>query len=107
NELGLNATYTLDQLSNKYFSAREANGKPITSCEIAGPAPEVNQYLPESWVKWLLAHVLVQDRDFGSANYMPLADGAVYRVVITQTGFNAEPVNDAAAHANSARNNGI
>jgi hypothetical protein len=103
NELGLNATYTLDQLNNKYFSAREANGRPITSCDIVGPAPVVNQFLPESWVKWLIGHALVREREFGSANYMPLADGAVYKVVITQMGFNAEPVNDAAAKANNAR----
>ena len=46
---------------------------------------------------------IAQDRRFGSANFMPLADGAVYKVVITQMGFNAEPDNDAAARANSAR----
>jgi len=34
---------------------------------------------------------------------MPLADGAVYRVVITQSGLNAEPENDAAKAANNAR----
>ncbi len=34
---------------------------------------------------------------------MPLADGAQYRVVMTQSGLNAEPVNDAAKAANSAR----
>jgi hypothetical protein len=103
NELGLNATYTLNQLSNMYYSAGEANGKPITACDIKGPPPKINQYLPESWVNWLMAHALVQDRRFGSANFMPLADGAVYKVVITQTGFNAEPVNDAATKANDAR----
>ncbi|MDE1987266.1 MAG: hypothetical protein KGL29_10475 [Alphaproteobacteria bacterium] len=103
NELGLNATYTLNQISNMYYSAEEANGKPITACDITGPAPKVNQYLPEAWVNWLIHHMLVQDRRFGSANYMPLADGAVYRVVITQFGFNAEPINDAAKRANDAR----
>ncbi len=106
NELGLNATYTLNQISNMYYSAREANGKPITSCDIQGPAPEINQYLPEAWVNWLIGHALVQDRRFGSANFMPLADGAVYRVIITQFGFNAEPVNDAASRANNARDGG-
>jgi hypothetical protein len=103
NELGLNATYTLNQISNMYDAAQDGNGKPITTCDIQGPAPQVNQYLPESWVKWLIGHALVQDRRFGSANFMPLADGAVYKVVITQTGFNAEPVNDAATKANDAR----
>ncbi|MDE2182503.1 MAG: hypothetical protein KGJ78_05725 [Alphaproteobacteria bacterium] len=103
NEIGLNATYTLDQITNMYYSAEEANGKPITACDIKGPPPEVNQYLPESWVKWLIGHMLVQDRRFGSANFMPLADGALYRVVITQTGFNAEPANDIARRANDLR----
>jgi len=103
NELGLNATYTLDQVSNMYYSAADANGRPITACDIRGPAPQINQYLPDNWVKWLISTMLVQDRRFGSANFMPLADGAVYKVVITQFGFNAEPANDAAAQANGGR----
>ena len=107
NEIGLNATYTLEQMSNMYFSAGEANGKPITACDLKGPPPPINQFLPEAWVNWLVAHALVQDRRFGSANYMPLADGAEYKVVITQMGFNAEPVNDAAQKANEARDTGL
>jgi hypothetical protein len=103
NEIGLNATYTLNQLSNMYYTAEEANGKPITACDIKGPPPKINQYLPQSWIDWLLRHALAEDRRFGSANFMPLTDGAVYRVVITQMGFNAEPVNDAAVRANNAR----
>jgi hypothetical protein len=103
NELGLNATYTLDQISNRYFSAAEANGRKITACDINGPAPKVNQLLPDSWVKWLMGHMLVKERFFGSASYMPMADGAVYKVIATQFGFNAEPANDIAARANQAR----
>jgi hypothetical protein len=103
NEIGLNATYTLDQISNKYYSAREANGRSITACDLNGPPPAANHLLPESWVKWLMAHVIVQDRFFGSANYMPMVDGAEYRVITTQFGFNAEPANEAAQRANQAR----
>jgi hypothetical protein len=102
-ELGLNATYTLNEVSNYYDSAEDGNGRTITSCDIKGPPPKINQYLPEAWVNWLIASALMQDRKFGSANFMPLADGAVYKVVITQSGFNAEPENDAAAEANDAR----
>jgi hypothetical protein len=101
-ELGMNATYTLDQVSNYYYSAAEANGKTITACDIGGKKPEVNHMLPEKWVTWLMAHVLVQDRFFGSASFMPLADGAVYKVFITQRAFNAEPANDVARRANEA-----
>jgi hypothetical protein len=103
NELGLNATYTLDQISNRYYAAAEADGKRITACDINGPAPMVDQYLPDSWVRWLMSNMLVEERFFGSASYMPMADGAVYRVIATQFGFNAEPANDIAARANRAR----
>ena len=103
NELGLNATYTLDQITNLYNSAEEGNGKTITACDIKGPPPQVAQYVPAAWSKWLMDHLLVQDRRFGSANFMPLADGARYKVVITQSGFNAEPANEAATRANNMR----
>jgi hypothetical protein len=103
NLLGLDATYTLEQLSNMYFSAARANGKPITACDIADVAPRIDAYLPHAWLAWLAARAFTVDRRFGSANYMPLADGAVYRVVITQSGFNAEPVSKAARAANAAR----
>ena len=101
NVLGLDATYTLDQLSNKYFTAERGNGKPITSCDLSGK-PQVNDYVPQAWRSWLLAQFYTVDRKFGDANYMPLADGAVYTVVITQSGFNAQPANDAAKRANDA-----
>jgi hypothetical protein len=44
-------------------------------------------------------HAYVEDRHFGSGAYMPLADGAVYKVIMTQSGLNAEPVNNTARKA--------
>ena len=101
NVLGLDATYTLDQISNKYFSAERGNGKTITACDLHGQ-PVVNAYVPDKWLPWILENFYTEDRRFGSANYMPLADGAVYRIVITQSGFNAEPLNAIAKDANAA-----
>jgi hypothetical protein len=103
NLLGLDATYTLEQLSNMYFTAARGNGKPITACDIADVAPRIDQYLPPSWLAWLAARSFAVDLRFGSANYMPLADATVYRVVITQSGFDAEPANQPARAANEAR----
>jgi hypothetical protein len=99
NMLGLDATYTLDQLSNRYSDASRANGKMITSCDLKGPPPAVNAWVPKSWVFWIMDHAYVEDRHFGSGAYMPLADGAVYKVIMTQSGLNAEPVNDKARGA--------
>jgi len=102
NVLGLDSTYTIDQISNKYFTAERGNGKLITACDLKG-TPVVNKYVPDAWLPWLLDHFYTEDRRFGSANYMPLADQAVYRIVITQSGFNAEPVNDTAKAANAVQ----
>jgi hypothetical protein len=101
--LGLNATYTVEQMTNMYFTAAAGNGKRITACDLRGPKPKVEQYLPGSLVAWLMDHTVAAERRFGSANFMPLADGAVYRVIITQSGFNAEPVNEQAKQANETR----
>lgn len=103
NILGLDATYSLDQLSNMYFTAARASGKPITACDIGEAPPAIDQYVPAGWLAWLADQSYSLDRRFGSANYMPLADGAAYKVVITQSGFNAEPDNDAARAANEKR----
>jgi hypothetical protein len=103
NVIGLNATYTLDQISNKYFTAVRSNGKTITACDINGPKPIIAQYVPDWVMKWLVDQAYAEDRRFGSANYMPLADKAKYKIVITQAGFNAMPDNDIAKAANDAR----
>jgi hypothetical protein len=103
NVLGLDTTYTLDQIDNKYFDAARGNGKPITACDLKGPPPAVDQYVPNSWLLWLTDRSYTEDRLFGSASYMPLADGASFRVIMTQAGLNAEPTNDAAKKANAAR----
>jgi hypothetical protein len=103
NVLGLDTTYTLDQVGNKYFNAERGNGRTITACDLNGPPPAVNNYVPKSWLFWLLNRSYTEHRRFGSAAYMPNADGAVYKVVMTQSGLNAEPVNAAAATANAAR----
>ena len=52
---------------------------------------------------WLFGQSYTEQRHFGSAAYMPNADGAVYKVVMTQSGLNAEPVNAAANQANTAQ----
>jgi hypothetical protein len=103
NILGLDATYDLDQMANKYVDAMEANGKPITACDMRTPQPDLNKYAPAGILGWLMQQVQVEDRRFGSANYMPLADGAEYSVVMTQSGLNSEPSNAIARAANNAR----
>ena len=94
--LGLDSTYALDQVANKYFTAGRGNGRKITACDLsAPPATGIAPGLRD----WLLAQAYVEQRRFGSAVYMPLADGAIYRVTMTQSGLNAEAVNPIAQQA--------
>jgi hypothetical protein len=103
NILGLNATYALDQIANKYASAERGNGKTINSCALDAPAPSLNAYLPRGLLAWLLENSYAEQRRFGSAVFMPLADGALYRVTMTQTGLNADAVNPIAKAAVRSR----
>jgi len=93
NILGLDATYTLDKIANKYFSAARGNGRAITACDLKGAAPPANAFVPPGLVDWLMGSARAQQRRFGSAVYMPLTDGAIYRVIMTQSGLNADAVN--------------
>jgi hypothetical protein len=99
NIMGLDSTYALDQIANKYFTAARGNGHLITACDLSGPMPGADRLMPQSWTEWLMAHAYVEQRRFGSAVYMPLVDGAIYRVTMTQSGLNAEAVNPIAQSA--------
>ncbi|HEX4177450.1 MAG TPA: hypothetical protein VHY57_03395 [Rhizomicrobium sp.] len=100
NILGLDSTYVLDQVANKYFSAVRSNGRRITACDLQGGLPP---WLPHGLVAWLMDQAEASQRHFGSAVYMPLTDGAIYRVIMTQNGLNAEAVNPIARNAVARR----
>jgi hypothetical protein len=96
NILGLDSTYTLDQLANKYFSAARGNDRLITACDLTGQLQP--RFAPEL-ARWLVGKARAGQRRFGSAVYMPLTDGAIYRVIMTQGGLNAQAVNPIATAA--------
>jgi hypothetical protein len=100
NVLGLDSTYTLDQMANKYFSAGRGKGRAITACDLTGPAPP--RFVP-GLAGWLIGKAQAQQRRFGSAVYMPLTDGAIYHVVMTQSGLNADAINPIAQAAVARR----
>lgn len=100
NVLGLDSTYTLDQMANKYFSAARGNGRRITACDLEGTPPS---WLPRGLTAWVMDQAQARQRHFGSAVYMPLTDGAIYRVIMTQSGLNAEAVNPIARNAVAQR----
>jgi hypothetical protein len=100
NILGLDSTYALDQVANKYYSAARGNGRAITACDLRAPMPA---WMPQGLSGWLMDRAQASQRRFGSAVYMPLTDGAIYQVIMTQGGLNAQSANPTAQDAVTRR----
>ncbi|MEA5446653.1 cation/multidrug efflux pump [Gammaproteobacteria bacterium AB-CW1] len=93
---GMDSLFRIERLSGRYAAIdRERDGP--RSVHALHPEPRtldpwvlVNRY-PDR-VPWV-------DAIYGSATYLPMADGAEYEVVVTQTGLAARPLNEPARRA--------
>jgi hypothetical protein len=86
--------YKLDRLSGRYLSLEQENEAQRTAHDLLG------KQLVDTWPwfankKWL---GFIQAK-YGSATYMPMADGAIYQVRLFHDGLDASPVNDQARKA--------
>lgn len=93
--LGLDPIYQLDRLSGRYADLEEE----ITSARSVHALSE-----PVTLDIWQVARrypVLLPgvDAHYGTATYLPMADGAVFEITMTRTALIARPVNDAAREA--------
>ncbi|MET0988117.1 MAG: hypothetical protein ABW034_22190 [Steroidobacteraceae bacterium] len=95
NVLGLDAQYRLERISGRYRNIEQERHDTRTVYELSeNPGIDVwdlRQKYPQ-WLKFV-------DAVYGSATYMPMADGARYEVSMTQTGLIARPANEAAQTA--------
>ena len=93
--LGLDPLYRLDRLSGRYRDIEAEQRAPRTAHALADE-PGLNVWrLSERlapYLPWLDAY-------YGSATYLPLADGAHYRVTLSATGLLARPANAIAEEA--------
>ena len=93
--LGLDAQFRLERLSGRYLDIeQERNGR--RSVYQLSDNPGVDLW---SWAidrpKW----TPFVDAVYGSATFLPMADGARYRVTMSQTGLLARPINPSATSA--------
>jgi len=96
--LGLDSDFRLDRIGGRYRDIAEERSAPRTVFELARPpgldvwdlARRFHAFLP-----WL-------DALYGSATYLPMADGAHYGVSISSTGLVARPLNREAREAVAA-----
>jgi hypothetical protein len=95
NLVGFDAAYRLERISGRYTRLEDERKEPRTVYDLhaAGridPWELAHRY--RSWVPWL-------DALYGSATFLPMADGALYEIKVSQSGLVARPLNQAAREA--------
>jgi hypothetical protein len=81
-ELGARPLYRVERLSGRYHDATQAAATRPTLVDLGGESMldlwQLKKQFPE-WLPWI-------DADYGSAAYLPLVDGASYRVTLSPVG---------------------
>jgi hypothetical protein len=95
NMLGFDTAYRLDRISGRYSRIEDERTQARTVYSLNPPEridlwTWVHQY--HSWMPWM-------DALYGSATFLPMADGALYEINVSQSGLIARPLNQAARDA--------
>jgi hypothetical protein len=95
NLLGFDTAYRLERISGRYTRAVDETTEPHTAFDLNPPGridpfQLVKHY--HSWVPWM-------DALYGNSTYVPMADGALYEIKVSQSGLIARPLNQAAREA--------
>ena len=93
--LGLTPGYRLDRLSGRYVSLEKERNALRTVYELANSRSVLDIW---QWLREFGSGTLV-NASYGSATYLPMADGALFSVRLSQTGLTAYPLNDRAKKA--------
>lgn len=95
NLVGLDAQYRLERVSGRYRDIEQERHDERTVYALS-ENPGIDLWtLTTQYPRWLP----FVDAVYGSATYLPMADGARYEVAITQSGLIARPMNEAAIKA--------
>jgi hypothetical protein len=95
NMLGFDTAYRLERISGRYTRIEDerAQARSVYSLnppQRIDPWDLVHRY--HSWMPWM-------DALYGSATFLPMADGALYEIKVSQSGLIARPLNQAARDA--------
>jgi hypothetical protein len=95
NVLGFDTAYRLERIGGRYTSIEDERAQPRTIYSLNPPQridpwELVHRY--HSWMPWT-------DALYGSATFLPMADGALYEIKVSQSGLVARPLNQAARDA--------
>jgi hypothetical protein len=95
NIVGFDTAYRLERISGRYLRIEDERAQPRTVYALNPPQridPWDLAHRYRSWLPWL-------DAVYGSATFLPMADGALYEIKVSQSGLIARPLNQAARAA--------
>lgn len=95
NIAGFDTAYRLERIAGRYSNIDQERNAPRTVYALNPPDRVDVWTLVRAWhryVPWI-------DALYGSAVYLPMTDGALYEVVVTQSGLVGRPLNEAARQA--------
>jgi hypothetical protein len=95
NLVGFDTVYRLERIGGRYTRVEDERSQPrsvysLNPPQLIDPWDLVHRY--HSWVPWM-------DALYGSATFLPMADGALYEIKVSQSGLVARPLNEAARDA--------
>ncbi len=93
--LGFPPLYRLGRLSGRYESVTQARREPESVMSLAQERGLSLWNLAHREARWLP----LVDASYGTAAYLPMADGAQFEISLSATGLLARPVNAAAVRA--------
>ncbi len=95
NVIGFDAAYRLERISGRYSRIEDERSQARTVYSL-NPAQRIDPWelvhRYHSWIPWM-------DALYGSAIFLPMADGALYEIKVAQSGLIARPLNQAARDA--------
>jgi len=97
--LGLDSGYRLDRLSGRFVALEQARTAERSVYDLGGPKPFLDLW---DVVRRNGDLVPLFEAEYGSATYVPMADGAIYSVSLEGSGLVATPLNNKATSAVSA-----
>jgi hypothetical protein len=93
---GLKPAYRLERLSGRYYDIEQETTEKRTAHRVHPDFYGVDVWqLINKYPDWLP----IVDAVYGSATYLPMKDGALFEISLTQSGLLARPINQAARDA--------
>lgn len=93
---GLKPGYRLDRLSGRYYSLEKERHAERTVYDLNPSKTGIDLW---SWWKAIDSRAPWLDALYGSATFVPMADGALYEINLSHTGLLSRPLNERAQEA--------